>query len=139
MTILQNIKKIITQINKAYSQLDAQKATEYTQQLADWLPKLTNQADKELVLSWLNEKNEQQYNLIKTALQVYKSRMQHTKIYIFNQEYDLSQWCTITQYAKIMNIKSTQVITNQIKRGKIAPQNLLIVPELDLKLIRLPK
>ncbi len=138
MTIIQTIKKIITNRNKAYTQLDAQKASEYTNQLAIWLPKLKNEEDKSLVLQWLSEKNEQHYNLILNAFREYKNKMQHTKIYIYDQEYDLSQRCTITQYAKIMNIKSTQVITNQIKRGKISAQNILIVPELDLKLVRLP-
>lgn len=139
MTTLQSIKKIITKRNKAYAQLDASSATECTKQLELLLPKITSDADRVLVLQWLNEKNEEQFNLMSTALQVYKNKMQHSKILISSQEYDLSQWCTITQYAKLLNIKSTQVVTNQIKRGKIPAQNILVIPELDLKLMKLPQ
>ncbi len=57
---------------------------------------------------------------------------------ICNQGYDLSEWCTITQYAIILNFKITQAITNQIKRGKMPTQHVLSIPELDLKLIKLP-
>lgn len=138
MTTLQNIKKIITQRNKAYTKLDGVKASELTKELEPYLQSISNESDRALVLQWLNEKNEDHFNLILSALQGYKNKMQHATININNTEYDLSQWCTITQYAKMMKIRSTQVITNQIKRGKIPAQNILIIPELDLKLMKLP-
>ena len=51
--------------------------------------------------------------------------------------YDLGEWVTIAEYAKRFGVKSTNVITNWIRRGVIPTENVISVPELnDIRLIK---
>ena len=51
--------------------------------------------------------------------------------------YDLGEWVTIAEYAKRFGMKSTNVVTNWIRRGVIPTENVISVPELnDIRLIK---
>lgn len=51
--------------------------------------------------------------------------------------YDLGEWITIAEYAKRFGVKSTNVVTNWIRRGIIPTENVIAVPELnDIRLIK---
>lgn len=67
----------------------------------------------------------------------YKTRKNATKLMINNQEFDMREWATISQYAKLQGYASTNVISNQIRRGKIDKSNIAYIPELDIKLIKI--
>lgn len=52
-------------------------------------------------------------------------------------KFPLDEWVTIAEYAKRFNLKSTNVVSNWIKRGIIPAGNILDVPELnDIRLIK---
>ncbi len=56
---------------------------------------------------------------------------------INGQQVDLAEWLTINEYAKRFGLKSTNVVSNRIKRGLIPDSNVFIVKELNnLKLIK---
>lgn len=51
--------------------------------------------------------------------------------------YDLGEWITIADYAKRFGVKSTNVVTNWIRRGIVPAENVISVPELnDIRLIK---
>ncbi len=51
--------------------------------------------------------------------------------------YDLGEWVTIAEYTKRFGVKSTNVVTNWIRRGIIPAENVISVPELnDIRLIK---
>ena len=51
--------------------------------------------------------------------------------------YDLGEWVTIAEYTKRFGIKSTNVVTNWIRRGVVPTENVITVPELnDIRLIK---
>ena len=53
------------------------------------------------------------------------------------QNYPLTEWLTIKEYTKRFDIKSTNVVTNWIRRGIIPAENILHIPELnDIRLIK---
>lgn len=50
--------------------------------------------------------------------------------------YDLGEWITISEYAKRFDVKSTNAVTNWIRRGTIPAENVISVPELnDIRLV----
>ncbi|AKD57522.1 hypothetical protein [Spirosoma radiotolerans] len=51
--------------------------------------------------------------------------------------YDLGEWVTIAEYTKRFGVKSTNVVTNWIRRGIVPAENVISVPELnDIRLIK---
>jgi hypothetical protein len=51
--------------------------------------------------------------------------------------FPLTDWLTPAEYAKRFGLKSTNVVSNWIRRGVIPAENILHVPELnDIKLIK---
>ena len=52
-------------------------------------------------------------------------------------KFPLTDWLTPAEYARRFGLKSTNVVSNWIRRGIIPPENILHVPELnDIKLIK---
>ncbi|MBO0931233.1 hypothetical protein [Fibrella aquatilis] len=52
-------------------------------------------------------------------------------------KFPLTDWLTPAEYAKRFGLKSTNVVSNWIKRGVIPTENILHVPELnDIRLIK---
>ena len=47
------------------------------------------------------------------------------------RQYPLSDWLTPKEYARRFDIRSTQVITNWIRRGVIPKENVVIIHELN--------
>ena len=51
--------------------------------------------------------------------------------------FPLTDWITPTEYAKRFKLRSTNVVSNWIRRGVIPAENILHVPELnDIRLIK---
>lgn len=51
--------------------------------------------------------------------------------------FPLTDWLTPVEYAKCFGLKSTNVVSNWIRRGIIPSENILHVPELnDIRLIK---
>lgn len=58
-------------------------------------------------------------------------------IVIEGNEYSLEEWVTISEYAKIFNLKSTSVVNNWIVRGLVPEENILKIQKLNnLQLIK---
>lgn len=59
-------------------------------------------------------------------------------IFVNGREYPLSStgWVTFTAYAQIFGIKGVNRINNWITRGVVSKENILEVPELNLRLIK---
>ena len=52
-------------------------------------------------------------------------------------EYSFAEWLTPVKYCEKFNIENVAVITNWINRGKIPPENIRVIEELNnLKLIK---
>ncbi len=52
-------------------------------------------------------------------------------------KFPLTDWLTPAEYAKRFGLKSTNVVSNWIRRGVIPSENILHVPELnDIRLIK---
>jgi hypothetical protein len=52
-------------------------------------------------------------------------------------EYSFAEWLTPIKYCEKFNIENVAVITNWINRGKIPPENIRVIEELNnLKLIK---
>ena len=52
-------------------------------------------------------------------------------------QFPLTDWLTPAEYAKRFGLKSTNVVSNWIRRGVIPAENILHVPELnDIRLIK---
>lgn len=52
-------------------------------------------------------------------------------------KFPLTDWLTPAEYAKKFGLKSTNVVSNWIRRGIIPAENILHVPELnDIRLIK---
>lgn len=52
-------------------------------------------------------------------------------------KFPLTDWLTPAEYAKQFGLKSTNVVSNWIRRGVIPAENILHVPELnDIRLIK---
>lgn len=52
-------------------------------------------------------------------------------------KFPLADWLTPAEYVKRFGLKSTNVVSNWIRRGLIPPENILHVPELnDIRLIK---
>ena len=52
-------------------------------------------------------------------------------------KFPLTDWITPAEYAKQFGLKSTNVVSNWIRRGVIPAENILHVPELnDIRLIK---
>ncbi|TDE16574.1 hypothetical protein [Dyadobacter psychrotolerans] len=53
------------------------------------------------------------------------------------EKYKLNDWITIKEYCKRFDIKSTQVVTNWIKRGIIPKENIILIEEYNnIRLIK---
>ena len=76
-------------------------------------------------------------DFLEQSIKAYASRQNAPKITIGDKTYDLKEYCTISQYAKLFNYPSTMPITNQIRRKKISPDRVVFIPDLGIKLIRL--
>lgn len=48
-------------------------------------------------------------------------------------KFPLTDWVTPAEYAKRFGLKSTNVVSNWIRRGIIPPENIFEVPELNNK------
>lgn len=77
-------------------------------------------------------------SIIQSAVEKLKFNETATIINTNNKSYDLRNWATITQYAKLFGYKNIQSVSNKIARGKIHSSDIIYIPDLDLKLIRLP-
>lgn len=75
---------------------------------------------------------------MKMALIAYKSNQSASTITINGHSYNMKDYATISQYAKLFGYKSVQAVSNKISRGSIPAQDVVHIPELDVKLIRLP-
>ena len=49
---------------------------------------------------------------------------------------ELSDWVTVSEYARRFNLESRNVVTNWIRRGVIPEENIRNFPELNIRLIK---
>lgn len=106
------------------------------QKLTTMLDSLTLEEKNEVGVELLNIMNNG-LDLVEKTIEAYKSRSNAPSIIVGSQSYDLREWCTISQYAKLFNYPSTMPVSNQIRRKVIAPDRIATISDLGLKLIRL--
>ena len=72
------------------------------------------------------------------TLRAFKQKQDSSVVTVNNEQYDMRHWATVTQYAKLFGYKNIQSVSNKIARGTIPAKDIVLIPELDIKLIRLP-
>jgi hypothetical protein len=51
-------------------------------------------------------------------------------------KYPLKEWLTIKEYCDTFGLKTTSIVTNWSKRGIIPAENILFLPQLNIRLIK---
>ncbi len=128
---IKKVKRMRFNINKGDKYLkEVQKLQLLSQNCAE--------EDKDFVANELLLHVDKSLSDMKNFLIEYKNKKSAPIIQIDNQQYDMRNWATISQYAKIFGYKSVQALSNKISRGAIAQTDIVYIPALDIKLIRLP-
>lgn len=131
------VKKLLSSLSKAQQLMDWDTAEQNLQTILN-LKDTLNEGDKKEVLSNIDKLLHNDIERLKNRISAYKERQNATKIIVAQNEYDMKEWATISQYARLFGFQSTMAVSNQIRRGKIPAHRVVTIPELDIKLIRLP-
>lgn len=129
-------KRLISKIRKFQKSMQMEEAMPYLQELNMYMDSQSEKEKKEIG-SEISKILDEDLTKLKSILTAYKEREKATVITVDNVRYDMREWCTIAQYAKILGYKSTEAISNKIRRGKIPEHLIIYIPELDVKLIKI--
>ncbi len=133
---MEKIKLLLVKIEHARFRLDANKEANYRIQLEKLLVNIQTDTELESIKKYWDEMDARTLAHLQNHLKEYQERAK-AKIIIDEKVYNMKEWCTISQYAKIHGYKSTEAVSNRMRRGVISPENIAYIPELDIKLIRI--
>ena len=96
-----------------------------------------SEEEKKEIAEELNEISHISLSLLKQTIQAYISWKDAPVITVGDKVYDMKEYTTISEYAKLFGYKSTMVVTNQIRRNVIRSERVAFIPSLEIKLIKL--
>lgn len=103
----------------------------------DWYGTL-DQEEKDQLRPFFNgilQTAKETIRLIKKNLRELKS-LNDAKLLVAGEEYDLSKWISISEYAKKYSL-TISLVQNWVKRGVVPDEKVVVVPQLNnLKLIK---
>jgi translation elongation factor EF-Tu-like GTPase len=118
-------------INKIEAAQSAEQIELVSSEISKILPSLSVE-DRQKIKEAVSKMHQ---NLMKNANILIEKSQNYLKSQ--GKTYDLSDWVTVKQYAKIYGIASTQVVSNWIRRGVVPKENIVEIGEFNnLKLIK---
>ena len=119
---MENFERVINAINVALTSEDIEAVSPA---IGEWMEKGTT-AQKEILKLAVGQLNLRLAQLTAQALESAEQFLSRD-----GKQYPLSDWLTPKEYAKRFDLRSTQVITNWIRRGVIPKENVVTIQELN--------
>ena len=132
------VKKQLAKVKRMYH--NSNRGDKYMSELNKLgnMSDLCTEEEKKVVSDTMYKLMDEGINRLKSMIIAYKNKSSAPVILVDNNKYDMREYATITQYAQLYGYKSVQAVSNKIARGTIPKSDIVHIPELDVKLIRLP-